>query len=454
MDSALTLINAEVVLARAAFPDRPFYVTKVDLRAYYPSLPHAVVLDLLARFGLSATDLEFFRRYLHLRIQNDTQNHTENDADRVLIQQTGVPNDRRLSDLVGELVLRLLDLYVQRSAKVLIVRQVDDICLLAAAPEEALKAWQAVERFCAACGLSVNREKCGAVCIGGGLPFGLPTAQPSWLLLSLDAHGRWGVDEGQFAAFLEQVRGEFQQTTSIIARVELYNTAVRYLNQALALQVPLGSAHRQSVRDALLRLHYAFFHAGTQGGGTQGAMSVVDGLRGAIRERHLGSGSATRVPEAWVYWPITAGGLGLTQAVMLAATYAESYAKRQPPKAPTERAADWQRKSNEWAGFYRTLLKQVEPEDPTPNKVMETLVDDFISRGAELSQGKQTTLSAYWRWVLYMYGPQLLQAFGTFRFLFSELVPLQLVTQRGRLDSEGSVDAAPLDGADPIGLGF
>jgi hypothetical protein len=449
MDPTLTLINAEITLARAAFPDRPLYVTKVDLRSYYPSLPHEVILNLLARFGLAPADLEFFRRCLRVRIQENDQGGAPPDGVRVLIQQTGVPNRRRLSDVLGELVLRLFDLYVQRSAKVLVVRLVDDICLLAASADEALKAWQAVERFCAACGLSVNQEKCGAVCIGDALPSGLPAAPPSWLLLALDAQGRWGVNEEAFATYLEQVRQELRETSSIISRIERYNAAVRYLKQAFALKVPLGASHRASVRDALMRLHYTFFDAPMSGAHVPGAVSIVDAVRAAIRERYLGAGAATQVPEAWVYWPITAGGLGLTQAVMLAASYAESYARRMPSTPPAERAADWQRKNNDWAAFYRTLLDQVAPEDPTPNKVMETLVSDFISRGAELTQGKQTSLSPYWRWVLYIYGPQLLREFGTFRFLFSELVPLQLVTQRGRLDSDGSADVDLDEGTAP-----
>jgi hypothetical protein len=139
---------------------------------------------------------------------------------------------------------------------------------------------------------------------------------------------------------------------------------------------------------------------------------------------------ATPLPEAWVYWPITAGGLGLRQVMLIAASYAESFARLEPIASPTERPVDWQLRNNEWARYYGSFLTEVEQTAPTPNKVMETLVSDFISRGAGLSHGKQKTLSAYWRWILYIYGPQILDAFGTFRFLFSELVPLNLILDR------------------------
>lgn len=137
-----------------------------------------------------------------------------------------------------------------------------------------------------------------------------------------------------------------------------------------------------------------------------------------------------QLPEAWLHWPITAGGLGLRHASLRASIYAESFERRTPPVPPLQRPGEWQRRDNEWARFYTALLVDVQPAAPVPNQVMETLVNDFINRGAGLSAGKQKTLSTYWRWILYIYGPQILDAFGTFRFLFSELVPLQLITER------------------------
>ena len=61
---------------------------------------------------------------------------------------------------------------------------------------------------------------------------------------------------------------------------------------------------------------------------------------------------------------------------------------------------------------------------------MKALVDDFIARGQEISGGKQQGLSDYWRWVLSVYGPEILDRFGTFRFLLTDLVPLQLIHEQ------------------------
>jgi hypothetical protein len=46
--------------------------------------------------------------------------------------------------------------------------------------------------------------------------------------------------------------------------------------------------------------------------------------------------------------------------------------------------------------------------------------------------------------VLALYGPQILQRFGTFRFLITELVPLQLI-RRQRLESFSQTSDAPIE---------
>jgi Reverse transcriptase (RNA-dependent DNA polymerase) len=424
LQAAMNLTNAEVQLGRAAFPDRPLYVVKMDIRNFYPSLPHDVILGILERYGLAERELAFFRRYLGARISRDSG---------PLTTQVGMPNHRILSDLLGEAVLSLLDRYVRRQARVQIIRIVDDICCIAASPDEAVKTWQAVQSFCAGCGLEVNDEKCGAVCIGGELPASLPTRNPRWQLLSLDEQGQWTVDEETFAAYIEETRRQMARTSSTIARARLYNSSLAYLEQSFGHTVALGQAHRASISSATRRFHTALF------GDDQG---IADTLFRDIQARFSTGNATIPIPDAWLYWPITAGGLGLKHAMLRAASYAENFSQRRRVVPPTDRAPDWQRRANEWSAYYTSSLEPIKQVETIPNKVMETLVTDFISRGADLSHGKQKTLSAYWRWILYLFGPQILDAFGTFRFLFSELVPLQLIIAR----QSGDDDTLSVDG--------
>ena len=94
-----------------------------------------------------------------------------------------------------------------------------------------------------------------------------------------------------------------------------------------------------------------------------------------------------------------------------------------------------------WARYYDRSVGTIKPTSPPALPAMEQLVKDFIERGSEVSGHRQTGLSPYWRWVVYTYGPSLLEALGTFRFLLTELVPLQLI-----LENRG-LTAAPADNA-------
>jgi hypothetical protein len=81
---------------------------------------------------------------------------------------------------------------------------------------------------------------------------------------------------------------------------------------------------------------------------------------------------------------------------------------------------------------------------------MERLVGDLIQRGSEVSGRTPMTLTPYWRWIVYSYGPALLEALGTFLFLLPELVPMSVMiesrgeTLGGNLGPEQTVPNLPL----------
>jgi hypothetical protein len=170
--TTLQLIHAEIQLARAAFPEQPLHVVKIDLKDFYASIPHDVLMTVLAKVGVPEPDRHFFQRFLSppLLAQPDA---------RPVRMRRGVPMGLTLSGALAELLLRFLDRHVQRRARVRIVRLVDDICLLTPKADEAVAGWKAVEEFCAACGLQVNRAKSGAACLGGTIPDAVPPQSPS-----------------------------------------------------------------------------------------------------------------------------------------------------------------------------------------------------------------------------------------------------------------------------------
>ena len=215
--------------------------------------------------------------------------------------------------------------------------------------------------------------------------------------------------------------------------MQLYNANLKYLLNAVVLGGRLGDAHRESAGRAVLHYHHDFFGPGR---------GIVAGLRAAIRERFLPDvGDDSAIPEGWLYWPITAGGLGLRNPLVVAGQYAGAYRKLTARCPPPRRAPPaGTSATTSGARFYGQFLDRIEPLEPDETKVMKTLVDDFIARGSEISAGRQSGLAPYWRWILCTYGPQILRRFGTFRFLITELVPLQLIGRQ--LVQDSSLDDA------------
>lgn len=421
-NEAVLLVHAEVELARAAYPDRPLHVVKIDLRDYYPSIPHEVILDLLRRLGVPEGHLGVFARYLAPPLRTG--------AGAPVRMRRGVPMDHALSGMLAELLMRLLEQHIQRQAGVRIVRIVDDLCVLTPDPVAAVAAWGAVEAFCSACGLEINREKSGALALGGERPEGLPADRPRWGMLELDELGRWYVQREPFEAHLEQSRKRVEAAPSVLSKVQVYNANLKYLLNAVVLGGRLGDSHRESARRAVVRYHHEFFGPGR---------GIAAGLRAEIGERFPSDpGGGPEIAEGWLYWPITAGGLGLRNPLVVAAPYAAAESKRKPAPVPTARPADWDRRDNDWGAFYAQFLDRIEPLEPEETQVMKTLLKDFIARGSEITAGRQSTLAPYWRWILCTYGPQILHRFGTFRFLITELVPLQLIGRQ--LDRDSSLD--------------
>lgn len=426
----VSLIQAEIQTARAAFPDRPLTILKVDLREFYPSIPHEVIQATLERFGIPEEELGVIRRFLSPLLRNDNTETVER-------ARRGIPLNHPLSHLLADLLMRVMERYIGAGARVRIIRLVDDICILTPYPEDAVIAWRRLQEFCTNCGLTVNLEKSGAVCLGGVLPDGLPDKAARWGLLALRSDGEWEVEESAFVRYLELGRTRWQDTPTVLGKVSVYNEAVRYLLRSLGPDTNLGERHRSAIASAVRRFHREFF--GTRVG-------VAEALRAQIAELFSVEGSL--IPEGWLYWPLTAGGLGLLNPVLMAEQYAVAFRKLEPDSAPTYRDPDWELVRNDWSLFYRQYLRPVEPQGPDSTPQSMALERDFIARGKQISAGAQETLTPYWRWILNLHGPEILNRFGTFGFLITELVPLALIRQQRGSDEALSETRAEEDGAE------
>ncbi len=418
------LVHAEIELLRAAYPDKPLHVLKLDIRDYFASVPHATLLSMLRGLGMTDDGIDFTQRYLKIPYCTKT--------DRVESASRGVPMELGYSHWLCEKLMRLLEQFIHTKAKVRIIRQIDDLCILGPSDREVAAALDATQSFLADIGLSLNDDKSGAVTIGGDKMAELPLSNPRWGVLELTGDGQSQTSEEAFRIYLGDSRKEVDARHAILAKVLAYNDQLKHLVWGLGLAMDLGDRHRESANKALQTFENDFFDNGE---------SIFDGLKSLIEERH--QGELQEVPLAWMLWPITAGGLGLRSATVLCGQYQLAYEVRSKARKPVpkDRPDDWQTKSSVWSDFYNDKNVTLQPANCDESRIMNALVEGFISRGKSISGGEQQGLSPYWRWTLSIFGPEILDRLGTFEFLLTDLVPLQLIHDKLLSSDTPTVDS-------------
>lgn len=456
----LAALQSQIVARRALHPERPLYVLQFDLRDFFPSISHDVMLAALAALGLGRPWLRLIARYLDVPARYGGESRS---------LRRGLPVGRTLAWALGELLLLPLEPEVHHATGLRMLRVVDDAVLLSDDPELLRRAWSVVQDFVRDFGLAVHPEKSGAVRLeplaGGAAGAdddlrGLPGSLPRWGALRLHADAVWRPDEARVEALRAWTRERVGGARSLLEMVSRYNAELTYAMRQLGVTVFLGAAHVRSVAGVIARFHQDLFGPGR---------GVREALLERARERLPGDsrrGDAV-LPTALLHWPVTAGGLGLTQpmiAVHGLQAAAESASKNfLPPERPkpeviaavhrqlqrlaararaggadapdreelAARAAEavgpLTARARFWLNHAVALRTPLVVAAPATTPELTTLTREFIQRGTELGGREQKGLSAYWRWVLHTYGPPLLDAVGSFRFLLTELVPLPLL---------------------------
>jgi len=408
-NQAITLLHAEIQLHTATQPDTPLFISKLDIQNFYADIPKEVSLYLIKKLGFSENQQDFFARYLSPNLTQGQQTNA---------MQKGVPMEHNLSALLAEWLMRLMETYVTSKINLRIIRKVDDIFLLSHREEDLVKAKERINTFCQQCGLSLNEHKTGSIVIGPGKLKQLPLKPIQAGLLELNEAGEWQLNQATFKRHQEQTRLRLKAAPSIFTAVQIYNANVRYLTHMLYLNVPMGAKHRSAAEQCILQFHQHLFDE--QGG-------IIEHLTQRIQALYGPLPNDMNIPVAWFYWPLTAGGLGLQNPVLTASLYAKTIQGEKYHPKPTQQAENWDTQNNDWAKYYSDLSRSVEIQEPHKDQVLDSLIRDFINRGNEISGGNQYSLSPYWQWVLFMYGSEILDSMGTFRYLITELVPLQLI---------------------------
>ncbi|MCA9493404.1 MAG: hypothetical protein KC621_25915, partial [Myxococcales bacterium] len=397
-------LRADLDLARAH--DRPVWVLKTDLAAFYPSVSHALVTELLTWLGLDARLVAVVREVLAPPLSDGTR------------ARRGLPLGLTLSRALESLILTLVVAEVRAAAPVRVLRLVDDLVIVADRAEDLSAAWASLRAVVSEGGLALNEGKTGAVCVGGELPPDAPAGGVRWGLLALGADGAWRVDEPAVDAFASLTSERVLAHASLLDRVACWRDQLRWLQTWLAPTADLGPDHLRAVGDAVARLERL-------GDGTPMATMV----RAEVERRFLG-GTPGALPDAWLHWPLTAGGLGLPwpAADRVPLELARAERERQSPALPApvhDPLSD-----PAWGAWYAHRLAPIAPLEPTSTPEQDDQVKRFVERGTRIGR-PGAPLAPYWRWVLHTLGPDVLDAYGSFDFVATDLVPVQLIRGTG-----------------------
>ena len=303
--SLLHLLSTELLLS--ARLNRSITVFQSDFKWFGPSLPHATIISVLHFFGVPEMWLKFFVKYLKAPVkfvQDGPEAQTK-------IRQCGVPISHRLSDALGEAVLFCLDFAVNKSTGSNLYRLHDDIWFWGS-PDASVSAWKIVQEFASVMGLALNEEKTGSATIPSNpiipqetsLMSRLPHGKVRWGFLTLDTSGKWTIDDQLVEAHIRELRQQLKACKSILGWVKAWNIYVgRFIPNNFGEPAGcLGRPHLDMVIEAFGRIKRGVF--------------ADDNLHGVSVEEYLKGELATRfgvenIPDGFLYFPIELGGLGL-----------------------------------------------------------------------------------------------------------------------------------------------
>ena len=444
----LTELHGELHLRHTLFPERPIWALNTDIKQFFSNISHELILGLLQRLGFPKESTKFIQSFLQIPTQA---------AETSWMTTRGVPLGFVFSHMFGGILMMALEKFVTLKTKQDALERItstahfgllDDLYWITDSQQRTLDIWQTVHLFCSHTGLEVNLQKSG--CTGlwteedklEGLPSDL--CKHGYLMLSPQGH--WQSDKQAIEAFRAELESLFKQDLPLLLLANTYNQKMGYLHQQLGHLLGITDEHTKNIMTDIVSIHQNL---------SQGK-SIVQVLRDAIQERFsLSQQEVLELPDAWFYWPVTAGGLGLGHFPLLMSTIKNSSLESvKVPSLSTEveprEKADYKKffedesfseekleyfrlhTSYELGSYYQSILHPRDAKRPTDSTRLKEMVQKFKKRSSEVSGSSINELTFYWQWILNTYAPDLLDRFGSFSFLNTELVPLHFFfEQRG-----------------------
>jgi hypothetical protein len=415
-----------------------------DLEWFGPSLPHRSILTILDFFGVPEQWLAVFEKFLRapLRFKQDP-------LGEVRIRKRGTPFNYALSVVCGEAVLFGMDFAVNQKTKGLFLyRMHDDLWLWDASADKCVVGWREMNVYANLVGLTFNKSKTGSACVGTDALPGLPSGDIRWGFLKFNQdEARFVIDQTEVDLHIVELRRQLKATKSVFGWVNVYNKYMAFFHRNFGGRpaICFGESHTTDIIQTLVRIQRELF-PGVEGG-------AVGHLRSVIEQRF----GIQDLPQGYFYLPIGSGGLELRNPMVEAFAVDKnlSWATAKPGFAG---------QAEEDANQYK-LRKELWENQPTsskihgPNAIREFMsFDDYIllretrlfswmacydkmltvphPLSMMVTPAVQTFLKAehkfgsmdwYERWVVSLYGKEVVERFGTLEIVDPTLIPIGMV---------------------------
>lgn len=478
--SLLHLLTTEATLAQHLRPGASHAVIRSDFQWFGPSLPHGTIFAILEFFGVRTEWLEFFRKFLQapMRFVQDGPDG------QFQVRKKGVPMSHALSDVFGEIILFVMDYAVNNATQSYLYRLHDDFWFWGS-EDLCIRAWEAMTKFATVMGIEFNKEKTGAVVFDQGAvsqqsrdsgteseldddeyPSSearrfLPTGDVRWGFLQLDAKSaRFVIDQTMVDEHIQELQRQLSHCTSILSYIQAYNAYLArfFSNNFGKPSFAFGREHIDNMIDTLIRIEKTIFPAST----------VTEHLTKLARERF----GVEDIPDGVWYWPVQMGGMELRNP--LVPLYCMREKLSASPQKILSKALDrdeqdyigakdrFQRRnhnsknsrhnfgdefmsseeflryreerSRNLADAYQQLLSI-----PDEFAVLETNeITAFLDKLTPRSRGSRSSSSGiakpfasmkpYWKWILVVYGSQIVEKYGSVQIVDASQVPLGVVS--------------------------
>lgn len=275
-------------------------VVQSDLQWYATALPHSTLFAVLRFWGIPQDWITLFKKYAEAPLRM-----TPTPGENVRIRKRGIPITDAFETFFGEIVLFCMDVAVNRTSHMTLIRFHDDL-FLHGEPVQCADAWNTIENFVEALGLDINRHKTGSVYLtdkskDDELLAKFPPGPVCMGMLQLTEEGKWAIDQNQVSAHVGQLQKQLGQCNSIISWIQTWNACMgRFFQDTFGKPANcFGQAHVNAILDTHADMQRQLF--ATHGG------SVTNYLREQIRERF----KVDDIPDSFFFLSEEFGGLGV-----------------------------------------------------------------------------------------------------------------------------------------------